>query len=284
MPFHQLFLQKESKRMGKIITRVLVSIVLLIFLLIGADYGQHFYLKKQIEKTLVTHENHLKVDQVRLIFSPWKSSVQLSNVKFTPPTGEITFKQLTLRQNLLDLFQVTIHGDFLKTPPYLSIEKIDGVVGYDVLGSKNKKIDIHSLELREIQTKFQVKPSSPPVELEAKLLVLKGSYEQEKKQITVSSVTPKIHVNHEDASFGLSVEGNITTSSALTGKIDLKIRNLKYLLKQMRALHLIGKTEAKIALFTLGGGGEKDQEVPLSLTISENKLWLGPIPLLDLKI
>lgn len=277
------------KTMKKTLFRILSFVGIICILLVGADYGQHFYLKKQIQKTLVFHEGGASADKVRLRFSPLQSRVQISGIKLHYPRGEATLKKLTLRQKPLDLFQVTIKGESLKAASAtdghdISIEKIDGVIACDVWGSKNKRVDVHSLELRNSQTKILIKPSIPPIELNAKLLVLKGSYDRDKNQIAINSVIPKIHVNQEDASFGLSIDGNVTTPPTLSGKIDLRIRNLKHLVKHLTALKLVGRSEAKIALFALGGGGNKDQEVPISLTISESKLWLGPIPLMDLSV
>lgn len=256
--------------------RALKIIGALLGLAICFDYGKHWIFKKSLEKEFAQSGGVVSVESCKV--SPWpllQSHLILKNFHLTVDGSFLTAKQLHIRQGWLEWRSTHIQATEITGDGVAIIQAAHGVLDTTDLQTR---VAVSPLILTGIQVNLPLLSFSGP---EASLDFL---YDIPFRQLSGNADAPTLSFSN-GVTFGFTAEGAVHLQAPLQGKINVKFRNIDKMMKELVAAGIMEASQAKVVSQgsdLLGRFGVHD--VTLPLTLQDDVISLGPVPLFRLKI
>jgi len=260
--------RKLKKDWGKWAIQGILAILILAICL---DYGKHLVLKHILENEIATSEGLVASDS--LAVSPWPllhSQLIVNNFQVNVSGMPIAAKTVRIRQGWLDWRQAHIHATEIKQDETVTVQETQGM-----LDTKDIKaqVKVSELILKGIQARL------PFFTLSGAHASCDFLYDMASQRLSLKIDAPEISFPNS-VTFGLNGKGLIETKAPVHGKMDVKIKNIDKMMKELVATGVIDASQAGLVTAgsdLLGSIGLRDITLPLK--IEDGIVSLGPVSL-----
>lgn len=255
--------------------RSITSILAILVMAIGFDYGKHWALKRVLEREIEQSGGLVSVQSLSV--SPWpllQNHLILKDFHVNVPGSPLAVTQVQLRQGWRDWHLAHIKGENVKVAESVQIQEVQGI-----LDTKDLATQIKVSELLLINIKAKL----PLIAFSGSRVSFDFLYEMGTHQLSLKGDAPELSFTN-GATFGLSGDGAIQTNDPIQGKMDLKIKNIDKMMKELVAAGVVEASKADLVTMGsnfLGGIGLHDISIPLK--IQDGDVSLGPIVLFKIK-
>jgi hypothetical protein len=246
-------------------------ILALAVLAISIDYGKHLILKSLLENEIAASGGVVSVDSLKV--SPWPlldNHLILNNFHVNISGTPLQASQVTIRQGWKEWRMAHIEATDVKSSDTVTVENAQGTLDTADLRSRVKVSD---LVLNGIKAKL------PLVSFSGARATFDFLYEMSTQHLTLKADVPELAFS-SGATFGLKGEGAIETKAPIHGNMDVKIKNIDKLMKELVAVKAVEASHA--GMLTTGSnflGNIGLHDITLPLKIEDGDVSLGPIPL-----
>lgn len=235
------------------------------------DYGKHLVLKRALEREIANSQGLVSVESATV--SPWPlfhSELTLKNFHVNASGTPIAAKTIHLRQGWLDWGQAHIYAAEVNSDETVKVQEAQGF-----LDTRDIKIrvKVSQLILKGIQAKL------PFLALSGAQASFDFLYDIGAQHLSLKVDAPEMSFPN-GVTFGLSGEGLIEAKAPVHGKMDVKIRNIDKMMKELVAAGVVDASQA--GLVTAGSdflGSIGLRDITLPLKIENGNVSLGPISL-----
>lgn len=266
---------KKSHEKGRWRRRIIPSILVILVAIIGVDYGKHWALKRLLEKEIEQSGGLISCQSISV--SAWPlldNHLVLKNFHVNVPDIPIIVTQICLRQGWRDWQLAHIKGKDVKVAESAEVQDVQGILDTRDLA---KQVKVSELLLQNIKVNL------PLITLVGSRASFEFLYEMGMQQLTLKGDAPELSFIN-GATFGLSGDGTIQTKNPIQGKMDLKIKNIDKMMKELVAAGVVEASQAE--LVTMGSnflGKIGLHDISLPLKIQDGDVSLGPVVLFKLK-
>lgn len=266
---------KKSHEKGRWRRRIIPSILVILVAIIGVDYGKHWTLKRGLEKEIEQSGGLISCQSICV--SAWPlldNHLVLKNFHVNVPDIPIIVTQICLRQGWRDWQLAHIKGKDVKVAKSAEVQDVQGILDTRDLA---KQVKVSELLLQNIKVNL------PLITLFGSRASFEFLYEMGMQQLTLKGDAPELSFIN-GATFGLSGDGTIQTKNPIQGKMDLKIKNIDKMMKELVAAGVVEASQAE--LVTMGSnflGKIGLHDISLPLKIQDGDVSLGPVVLFKLK-
>lgn len=261
--------------------KLLSLAIFVILLIVGYDAGKHLFLKNRLEIYLAAHPQTLATQTVSFVFKPFSSSVVMRGL--TTSHG-LTVESVTLHQELTTLKRLS----FTANTPVFSILSAQAITGRLLLSSSlldwkgdgeitlsAKECTIQSPELTLPRVTLTASSAKVPWTYTPKTRILKVA-------LTIEDILAK--GSNADKSFALNGSGTFDLSNPLLeGSINLNAKRLPNLIFVFENAGILAPSQTKILSFGFSLLGSTGDYTPLPISLKAGTVFLGPIPLFQIK-
>ena len=266
---------KKSHEKGRWRGRIIPSILVILVAVIGVDYGKHWALKRVLEKEIEQSGGLISCQSISV--SAWPlldNHLVLQNFHVNVPDIPIIVTQICLRQGWRDWQLAHIKGKDVKVAESAEVQDVQGILDTRDLA---KQVKVSELLLQNIKVNL------PLITLVGSRASFDFLYEMGTQHLTLKGDAPELSFTN-GATFGLSGDGAIQTKDPIQGKMDLKIKNIDKMMKELVAAGVVEASQAD--LVTMGSnflGKIGLHDISLPLKIQDGDVSLGPVVLFKLK-
>lgn len=266
---------KKSHEKGRWRRRIIPSILVILVAVIGVDYGKHWALKRVLEKEIEQSGGLISCQSICV--SPWPlldNHLVLQNFHVNVPDVPIIVTQICLRQGWRDWQLAHIKGKDVKVAESAEVQDVQGILYTRDLA---KQVKVSELLLQNIKVNL------PLITLVGSRASFDFLYEMGTQHLTLKGGAPELSFTN-GATFGFSGDGAIQTKDPIQGKMDLKIKNIDKMMKELVAAGVVEASQAD--LVTMGSnflGKIGLHDISLPLKIQDGDVSLGPVVLFKLK-
>ncbi|MBX9804469.1 MAG: DUF2125 domain-containing protein [Alphaproteobacteria bacterium] len=251
--------------------RIVKSLLAILLLTIAFDFGKHFILKRTLENEIALSQGVITLDSMSISIWPFlQSHLILKNFHVNVSGTPLAATTVTIRQGWRDWRLAHIQAQDVKSAETLAIQDARGILDTAELRSRVK---VSELVLTGINAKL------PLLEFGGSRASFDFLYEMGSHQLSLKTDAPDLFFAN-GIEFGLSGEGTIDTKAPIHGKMDVKIRNIDKMLKELVTAGVIDASQAGLVTAGsefLGKIGLHDLTLPLK--IEDGEVFLGPVPL-----
>lgn len=247
----------------------------ILVLAMAVDYGKHLVLKSILQNQITLSEGTVAVDSIAV--SPWPlldNKLVLKNIRVTFSGEVIDVETITIRQSWTDWKLAHIQARDVRSSDMVVVEKAQGILDTAHIKSQVKISDVM---LKDIKVKLPLLSFSGPIAL------FDFIYDMSTHHLTLKTDVPQM-VFPSGATFGLKGEGAIETKDPIHGNMDVKIKNIDKMMKELVDVGVINASQAGLVVSGskfLSNIGLHD--ITLPLIIKDNIVSLGPIALFTIK-
>jgi hypothetical protein len=258
---------KSANWLRRVIQWVLVTLVLVM----GVDYGKHVFLKRALENEISQSQGIVTLDSLTISLWPLlQNHLVVKNFHVNVSGTPLFAKQVCIRQGWKDWSLAHVQASDVQSEERVKVQEVKGILDTKDLG---KIVKVSALELKGIQAKL------PLFSFSGSQASFDFLYEMATHQLSLKMDAPDMSFPN-GASFGLNGQGQIHTQVPITGKMDVKIKNIDKMLKELVAVGVIDASQAELVTAGsnfLGKIGLSDLTLPLK--IQDGDVTLGPINL-----
>ncbi len=260
---------KRKRKDGRWKRRLIPSILATLIIAIGFDYGKHWALKRVLENEAEQSGGVVSFQSISV--SPWpllQNHLVLKDFRVNVSGTPIAVTQVCLRQGWREWRHAHIKARDLQVAESVQIQEVQGILDTADLAAR---IKVSQLLLTGIKAKLPL-ISFSGTQASFDFLYAIGTH-----QLTLKGDAPQLSFPN-GATFGLNGEGAIQTNPPIQGKMDLKIKNIDKMMKELVAAGVVEASQAGLVTMgsdLLGGLGLHDISVPLK--IQDGDVSLGPI-------
>lgn len=251
--------------------RLVQSLLTILLLAISIDFGKHFVLKRNLESEIALSQGVISLDSMSVSIWPFlQSHLILNNFHVNVSGTPLTAATVTIRQGWRDWHLAHIQAQDLKSTDTVTIQDARGILDTTDLRAKVK---VTELVLTGITAKL------PLLEFGGSRASFDFLYDLTTHQLSLKTDAPELSFAN-GVEFGLAGEGLIYTTSPIHGKMDVKIRNIDKMLKELVTVGVIDASQAGLVTAGsefLGKIGLHDLTLPLK--IEDGEVFLGPVAL-----
>lgn len=264
--------QNIPSRWGNRAIRFALSILVLAM---AVDYGKHLILKSILQNQMALSDGTVTTDSITA--SPWPlldNKLVLKNVRVTFSGDVVTSETIIIRQGWKDWKRAHIQAKNVRSSDMLVVEDAQGILDTAHIKSQVKISDVM---LKEINVKLPLLSFSGPV------ASFDFVYDMTTHHLTLKTDVPEMAFP-SGATFGLKGEGSIETTDPIHGNMDVKIKNIDKMMKELVDVGVINASQAGLVVSGskfLSNIGLHD--ITLPLTIKDNVVSLGPVALFTIK-
>ena len=266
---------KKSHEKGRWRRRIIPSILVILVAVIGVDYGKHWALKRVLEKEIEQSGGLISCQSICVSALPLLDNhLVLQNFHVNVPDIPIIVTQICLRQGWRDWQLAHIKGKDVKVAESAEVQDVQGILDTRDLA---KRVKVSELLLQNIKVNL------PLITLVGSRASFDFLYEMGTQHLTLKGDAPELSFTN-GATFGLSGDGAIQTKDPIQGKMDLKIKNIDKMMKELVAAGVVEASQAD--LVTMGSnflGKIGLHDISLPLKVQDGDVSLGPVVLFKLK-
>lgn len=255
-----------QKRWGQVFIKILL---MLIIIGIGVDYGKHVLLKRVLENEINQSQNLVSLNSISVAWWPLFDNHLIIkgfnvNVSGTP----IAAKEVIIRQGWKYWNEAHIRAVDVRSDDVVTIQEAQGRLDTKDL---NNRIQVTGLVLKGVNVKL------PVVSFSGTQASFEFLYEMPTHHLSLKADAPEMTFPN-GASFGLIGEGVIHTNPPIKGEMDVKIKNIDKMLKELVAVGVINESQAGLVV---SGSNFLDKiglhDITLPLKIENGDVSLGPV-------
>lgn len=260
---------KRRRKDGHWKRRIIPSILAALIMAIGFDYGKHWALKRVLEQEAEQSGGVVSLSSISV--SPWpllQNHLVLKDFHINVSGTPLTAIQVHLRQGWREWRLAHIKARDVKVAEFVEVQEIQGILDTKNLATQ---IKVSELFLTGIKAKL------PLISFSGTQASFDFLYEMGTHQLSLKGDAPELSFTN-GATFGLNGEGAIQVKAPIQGKMDLKIKNIDKMMKELVAAGVVEASQAGLVTMGsdfLGGLGLHDISVPLK--IQDGDVSLGPI-------
>ena len=251
--------------------RIIQVSLALIILAIGVDYGKHAVLKNVLEKEMRASEGLLTFDSLSISLMPLlQTQLIVKNFHINVSGTPLQAEEVTIRQGWRDWSLAYVKARDVKSSETVQVSEAQGILDTKGLSTHVKVSDL---------ILFDIKAKLPLLTFSGPKASFDFLYEMMSHQLSLKVDAPNLSFSN-GATFGLNGEGDINTNVPIQGNMDVKIKNIDHLLKELVAVGAIDPSKAD--LVTSGSEFLSKiglQDITLPLKIEDGDVSLGPITL-----
>jgi len=266
---------KRKRGEGQWRRRIVPGVLAILIVAIGFDYGKHWALKRVLEQEIEQSGGLVSVQSLSVSFWPLlQNSLILKDFHVNVSGTPLAVTEIQLRQGWRDWHLAYIKGEDVKVAESVQIQEAQGILDTKDLG---RQIKVSELLLINIKAKL------PLISFSGTRASFDFLYEMGAHQLSLKGDASKLSFTN-GATFGLSGNGAIRTSAPIQGKMDLKIKNIDKMMKELVAAGIVEESKADLVMMGsnfLGGIGLHDITLPLK--IEDGDVSLGPVALFKIK-
>lgn len=238
---------------------------------ISLDYGKHWTLKRALENEIAKAGDLISVESISV--SPWplfQNHLVLKNFNVNVAGTPLSAANVSLRQGWQDWQLAHVLAKDVKSAQLVSVQEVQGILD---TGHLSEQVKVSKLVLTDIKAKL------PLISFSGAYASFEFLYEMGPQRLALKTDAPEMSFPN-GATFGLNGEGVIHTKAPINGKMDLKIKNIDKMLRELVAAGVVKESQASMIMTgsdLLSKIGLHDLSLPL--TIQDGEVFLGPIPL-----
>lgn len=266
---------KRKRKGGFWRRRVIPSILIILITVIGFDFGKHLALKRVLESQIEQSGGIVSFQSISV--SPWpllQNYLVINDFHVNVSGTPLVARQVHLRQGWREWHLAHIKGREVQVAESVQAQEVQGILDTKDLATQVKVSELH---LTDIKAKL------PLIAFSGTRASFDFLYEMGTHQLTLKGDAPELSFTN-GATFGLNGDGVIQTRTPIQGKMDLKIKNIDKMMKELVAAGVVEASKAD--LVTMGSnflGGIGLHDITLPLKIEDGDVTLGPIPLFKIK-
>ena len=251
--------------------RFVQCILALVVLAISVDYGKHLILKSLLENEIAASSGVVTVDSLSV--SPWPlfdNYLILKNFHVNVAGMPLEARHVSIRQGWNEWRIAHIQATDVRSSDMVTVENAQGTLDTEDLRSRVK---VSELILNGIVAKL------PLISFSGAVATFDFLYEVSTQHLSLKADVPELSFP-SGATFGLKGEGAIEAKAPVQGKMDVKIKNVDKLMKELVAVGAVDASQAGMLVTGsnfLGNIGLHDITLPLK--IDDGNVSLGPISL-----
>lgn len=253
---------------------ILRSALVAFLLIIGVDYGKHWFLKNILEKEMAKADVPFSATSVSLAYWPlFKIHVIAKNPRLLIDGISLKASEISFRQECWDWTFVQVKAKDIEGDQSIHIQESQGILKWQDFPAH---ICLENIILKQTRVQF------PLTSFFIQEAFLDCLYETESHHLSLKGDMPKIS-SKNGVVFGLKGEGKLRIVEPFNGRFDLRINNIDQVLNELVALGLVPSTQAN--LLTAGSrflGQLGLQDMTLPLQIKDGDVFLGPIFLMKI--
>lgn len=252
----------------KIISLLLLSLLLAC----GYDYGKHWWLSEVLETSAMARV-HLSANRLESVFVPFKSYVRLQDIQHVK--GDFSVKTLTIQNDFWDIQKFYGTGNDLSTSTGMTAQTLTLKVIANpmfILRGQSAHIECRHCVLENLRISLNEE------NITAESCDTPWTYDAVDSTLKIALNPTKVRYN--TLSVDLSGRGDLKNlGNSVAGDIYLNIKGLPEVIHALEQAGHLTSAQAQTFLFgsALMSNGQGD--IPLTLTLKDNTLFLGPIPL-----
>jgi hypothetical protein len=262
---------KRQSNYGRLSRRIVQVAILLIITLLGVDYGKHVVLKRALENEIRQSEGLISFDSMAVATWPLLDNhLVINNFHVNISGTPLAAKTVIIRQGWKEWGIAHIKATDVSSDDVVTVQEAQGMLDTALL---NTCVKVTELNLREIHVTL------PLIAFSGKQASFDFLYEMPTHHLDLKADAPEM-VFPNGASFGLSGQGVIHTNAPVQGKMDVKIKNIDKMMKELVAVGVINESQA--GLVTSGSDFLSKiglHDVTLPLKIEDGEVTLGPVQL-----
>lgn len=260
----QEFKASWSQRLIKF-TLGFVILVLLI------DFGKHVILKRVLAEQIHRSNGLITVESMSVSVWPlFDNHIVLKNFHVNISGTPIAAASVKIRQGWKEWQVAHISALDVRSNDIVTIQEAQGMLDTKDL---NTRINVTDLVLKEIHATL------PLVTFSGTQASFNFLYDMTTHHLSLKADAPEMMFEN-GATFGLNGDGVIHTNGPIHGEMDVKIKNIDKMLKELVAVGVINESQAGLVIKGsdfLGQIGLHDITLPLK--IDNGEVFLGPIHL-----
>lgn len=243
----------------------------IVTLALAIDYGKHVILKSVLENEITHAEGVVSFDSMTVSLWPlFENHLVLKNFHVNVSGTPLFAAEVTLRQGWKEWREAHIQATDVRSDETVKVQEVQGTLDTQDL---NARVKVTELVLKDIQVKLPLLSFSGT---EASFDFL---YEMMTHNLSLKADAPEMSFPN-GATFGLKGEGMIHTKAPIQGKMDVRIKNIDKMMKELVAVGVVKESEA--GLVTAGSnllGKIGLHDITLPLRIEDGEVTLGPVTL-----
>jgi hypothetical protein len=238
---------------------------------ITVDYGKHVILKSILENEIAQSGGVVTLESMSASLWPlFESHLILKNFHVNVSGTPLAATEVTIRQGWKEWRLAHIHATDVSSDGTVKVRDVQGIL--DTANLKTQ-VNVTQLVLTDIQAKL------PLLSFSGDRATFDFLYDMTTYNLSLTADAPEMAFA-SGATFGLKGEGVIYTKEPIQGKMDVKIKNIDKMMKELVAVGVVKESEAGLVTAGsdfLGKIGLHDLTLPLK--IQEGEVTLGPITL-----
>lgn len=255
----------------KKITYPLLSVIAAV---IAADFGKHWWIKSEIEKRCHLHPERFQAEHYTVDFLPFHSRVVLKNVT---TTHGLKIEQLAIRQNLMDLKKLSFNGKKLSFNDVFSAAMMKSKIEIHpsiYRFSATTKMNVEAVSFRVYDAQINLKD----LVIKSKKISMPWDYQEETKTFK-PVLRPSDFMMNDQAILSLNGKGTFSFQEMAEGSMILNVKGISGLVENLKKSGFLNDFQANLLSFGSGLLSGDHGEIPLVLSLHENLVSLGLIPL-----
>jgi hypothetical protein len=247
------------------------AVLTILILAICFDYGKHVILKKALEREIENARDLVSLES--LTVSPWplfQSYLVLKKFQVNVSGTPLAVENASIRQGWAEWNLAHIHATGLTSAETVKVQEARGIL--DVKDLKTR-VKVSQLTLNGIHAQL------PFLAFSGEQASFDFLYEMTSQHLSLKVDAPTMAFAN-GATFGLSGEGMIETKMPIQGKMDIKIKNIDKMMKELVTAKVVDASQAELVTASsnfLGNIGLHDITLPLK--IEDGDVSLGPLTL-----
>jgi hypothetical protein len=246
-----------------------------IILALIVDYGKHVILKHILTDQI--HQSHGLVSIESMSVSWWPlfgNHIVMKNFHVNISGTPISSSSVKIRQGWAEWQIAHISALDIRSNDFVTIREGQGLLDTKDL---NTRINVSDLVLKDIHATL------PLVSFSGTQASFNFLYDMTTHHLSLKADAPEMMFEN-GATFGLNGEGVIHTNGPIQGEMDVKIKNIDKMLKELVSVGVINESQA--GLVTKGTdflGKIGLHDITLPLKIDNGDVFLGPVHLFKIE-
>jgi hypothetical protein len=262
-------LDKQSFSHNRLGPRLVRLALILVLIGIGFDYGKHIFLKRILEKEMSQSQGLVSVQSIIVEWWPlFDNHLIIKDFKVNLSGTPIAAQTVRIRQGWRDWNEAFIKAVDVQSNDTVTIQEAQGRL--DIKDLYNR-IKVSDLILRNVNVKL------PLLSFSGTQASFDFLYDLATHHLSLKADAPEMTFPN-GASFGLNGEGEIHTNPPMKGDMNVKIKNIDKMLKELVAVGVINESQAGLVI---SGSNFLDKigfhDITLPLKIENGDVSLGPV-------